>query len=268
MAGNAWEWVGTAYADVPSGSFVYRGGGLTLEVDMAAREFGKPSETTVLNGAGFRCAADEVRTDDTGATPTTANDPSTYVDDFTDIQSGWVLSETGQAGPGNFLRGYHPPDAFHLQATKPNTGVFAFRKTPLVVGDGSVETQVFVFKAESPTGKFRYGLAVRAGENGHYDFVVDPRSKQWFVLHNTATDEQVLAQGAAPTLGGLDKLLDTLHVDLHGDSADFIINGTKVGTVNGIENAQGDTGFFVETQDETLAHIHFDSITVHGVQPQ
>ena len=30
MAGNAWEWVGTAYADVPSGSFVYRGGGLGL----------------------------------------------------------------------------------------------------------------------------------------------------------------------------------------------------------------------------------------------
>ena len=34
-----------------------------------------------------------------------------------------------------------------------------------------------------------------------------------------------------------------------------------------ILSAVGDTGFFVETQDATLAHIHFDSITATGVQP-
>ena len=267
MAGNAWEWVGEAYADVPSGKHVYRGGGLGLNVDMTTREFGSESSTQDLNGAGFRCAADQVRTG--GATPATStpNDPTVYKDDFTDIQSGWVLSETGTSGQGNFLRGYHPPDAFHLQATKENTGVFAFRKTPIMVGDGSVETQVFVFATETTAGKFRYGLALRAGPDGHFDFVVDPRSKKWFVLKNTATNETVLAQGDAPPLGGLDKKLDTLHVDLHGTSADFTINGTKVGTVDGITNAVGDTGFFVETQDETRAHIHFDSITATGVKP-
>jgi serine/threonine protein kinase len=267
MAGNAWEWVGEAYADVPSGKHVYRGGGLGLDVDMATREFGNESSTQDLNGAGFRCAADQVRTDAATPATSTPNDPTVYKDDFTDIQSGWALSETGTVGQGNFLRGYHPPDSFHLQATKENTGVFAFRKTPIMVGDGSVETQVFVFRAESTAGKFRYGLALRAGPTGHFDFVIDPRSKQWFVLQNTATDETVLASGDAPPLGGLDKKLDTLHVDLHGDSADFTINGTKVGTVAGITNAVGDTGFFVETQDETLAHIHFDSITATGVQP-
>jgi formylglycine-generating enzyme required for sulfatase activity len=267
MAGNAWEWVGEAYADVPSGKHVYRGGGLGLDVDMTTREFGNESSTQVLNGAGFRCAADEVRADDTAMPTSTPNDPTVYRDDFTDIQSGWVLSETGTVGQGNFLRGYHPPDSFHLQATKANTGIFAFRKTPIMVGDGSVETEVFVFRTETQTGKFRYGLALRAGPEGHFDFVVDPRSKKWFVLKNTATSEDVLAQGDAPALGGLDKKLDTLHVDLKGDQATFIINGTTVGTIPGITNAVGDTGFFVETQDETLAHIHFDSISATGVQP-
>jgi serine/threonine protein kinase/formylglycine-generating enzyme required for sulfatase activity len=267
MAGNAWEWVGEAYAEVPAGKFVYRGGGLGLDVDMAMRQFGSTSSTQDLNGAGFRCAADEVRTDATTPSTATPDDPTAYVDEFTDIQSGWVLSETGAVGQGNFLRGYHPPDSFHLQATKENTGIFAFRKTPIMVGDGSVETQVFVYRTETESGKFRYGLAVKATPEGHYDFVVDPRSKKWFVLKNTATSEEEIASGDAPTLGGLDRLLDTLHVDLNGESADFIINGTKVTTVSGLPAGPGDTGFFVETQDETLAHIHFDSITVTGVQP-
>ena len=49
------------------------------------------------------------------------------------------------------------------------------------------------------------GLALRAGPDGHFDFVIDPRPKKWFVLKNTATDETVLAQGDAPPLGGASK---------------------------------------------------------------
>ena len=58
MAGNVWEWVGDAYAPVPAGHKVLRGGSYGLLRDMAYRLHGEPNVRTMFAMAGIRCAAD------------------------------------------------------------------------------------------------------------------------------------------------------------------------------------------------------------------
>jgi formylglycine-generating enzyme required for sulfatase activity len=58
MAGNVWEWVDAAYAPVPEGHQVLRGGSYGLLKDMAYRLHGEPNVRTMFAMAGIRCAAD------------------------------------------------------------------------------------------------------------------------------------------------------------------------------------------------------------------
>ncbi|HJR80351.1 MAG TPA: bifunctional serine/threonine-protein kinase/formylglycine-generating enzyme family protein [Anaerolineales bacterium] len=60
MVGNVWEWVGEPYAIVPDGFKVLRGGRYGNPQDLAYRLAVAPDDQ-IVQYAGFRCAADQVR---------------------------------------------------------------------------------------------------------------------------------------------------------------------------------------------------------------
>ena len=79
---------------------------------------------------------------------------------------------------------------------------------------------------------------------------------------------ETLAEGTVTTLKGFapkgftpDKT-DSLQVDANGSEFVFHINGQIVTQLSDPSYASGEIGFFVQTFDETLAHIHFDSLTI------
>ena len=83
---------------------------------------------------------------------------------------------------------------------------------------------------------------------------------------------EVLAEGPLGALQGVappgvtpDKL-DTLRVDAVGPNFAFTINGQDITRVSDTDYASGDVGFFVETFDESLAHVHYDSLAIRTPQ--
>lgn len=192
----------------------------------------------------------------TVAPPTAAGPGILYEDSFTDPSSGWptITTDTTKAG-------YHPPDAFHLEVSAPNTVFWTFREQNF--DDFSAELTVFADRA-GDTGQWRHGLAFRQTAEGQfYAFVVNPRAKTWQVLKRTSDAWQTLAEASDPTIVAELKAPNTLRVDAQGANFTFSVNGHGVAAVNDGEYASGDFGFVVETSDQTLAHIHFDSLIVH-----
>lgn len=240
MAGNAWEWVAEPYADVPDGARVLRGGGSGLVRDMAFRLVGSPTAETIVMAAGLRCASSEVATG--------------YSDDFSDPESGWPVDESG-----GLSTGYHPPGVFHLVAERAN-----LRRTVtggITVGDGVVETAAEVETTASGAGPFRFGLVTRAGRDGYYAFVVQPHTKEWFVLEGSGRSVRRLATGASGIVAGLDGE-NALRVEMNGATLDFLVNGWLVARVQDSTHSAGEVGFYVETSADPKAHVHFDRIEV------
>jgi serine/threonine protein kinase/formylglycine-generating enzyme required for sulfatase activity len=259
MSGNAWEWVDEPYDEVADGEFVARGGGAGEIVDMATRQIGPADSVAFIGTVGFRCAASEVRP------PVAMSTEALYFDEFTNIQSGWPIDEP----VGNVRFGYHRPDAFHLQAVTPNTPVRVDRLVPELgpVGNAMVETRATVYTTKTPNGRFRYGLAVRAqGEGsdqlGYLAFTIDPRAGEWAVLHELPTEARPLGSGKTPPLGGITRdVYDVLRLEMDGRFITFFVNDQELTTIE-TDLVEGGIGFFVETFDETEAHIHFDYMAV------
>lgn len=61
LVGEVWQWVGEAYATVPQGYRVLRGGRFGLPQDLAYRIVVAPDDDRYVKFAGFRCAADNVK---------------------------------------------------------------------------------------------------------------------------------------------------------------------------------------------------------------
>jgi formylglycine-generating enzyme required for sulfatase activity len=61
LVGNVWEWVGEPYESLPPGMKVLRGGRYSNPVDLVYRLPVAPDDTSYIQYAGFRCAADKVR---------------------------------------------------------------------------------------------------------------------------------------------------------------------------------------------------------------
>ncbi len=259
MAGNAWEWVDQPYDQVPDGEHVSRGGGGGEIVDMAYRRRGAPDTASFIATVGFRCAASEVRP------PLAMSESALYFDEFTNIQSGWPIDEP----VGNVRNGYHRPDAYHVQAVQPNTPVRVELPVSVFppVGDAMVETRATVFTTKTDGGTFRYGLVVRvqgpgSSQLGYLAFTIDPRARRWSVIHELPTDADELDSGETPLLGGLTRdVYDVLRVEMRGSSITFFVNDQEMTTIETPLEAGG-IGFFVETFDETEAHIHFDYMAV------
>jgi formylglycine-generating enzyme required for sulfatase activity len=253
MAGNVWEWVDEPYASVPDGNQVARGGSFDFLKDMAYRLIGDPELPTMRASVGVRCAASEV-----------ADSPNTDVilfDDFSDQASGWP--ELKQEG---VWRGYHPPDFYHVEATGQNQVATAFFGSDAT--DVSMEARVFVDIVETDEGNFRYGLLLRqTSDRQFYAFTVSLREGTWAVLKATADGLQTLADGSVDTLAGWSvEEADTLTVIANQDTFTFFINGRLITTVVDADYAPGDFGFYVETFDETRAHVHFDELTILQIE--
>jgi formylglycine-generating enzyme required for sulfatase activity len=191
-----------------------------------------------------------------------------YEEKFVDESGGWPTEDV----EGSAYRiGYHPPDYYHVEVRAPEEHLVVPHGEDY--GDVRVETSVLVDHTDTGSGDFRYGLAVRQrGEDEYYAFVVDPRVGSWQALKRTPAGLEELASGEVQSLHGIapagvtpDKT-DKLQVDAKGSEFVFSINDEVVGQVSDGEYPDGQVGFYVETFDETLAHLHYDSLIVREVK--
>jgi serine/threonine-protein kinase len=262
MAGNVWEWVGDTYASVQQDNRVLRGGANGFLQNMIFRLQGDPNTPTMMASAGMRCAASET---DLFETVSLAENVLAF-DDFSDPGSGWpILTE------GTYLYGYHPPAFYHVQVNDTSDFTVVSRDPPL--NDFTVETEILVASTNTPDGNFRYGLVFRQSENDNfYAFVVSPRTGIWHVLKNSAGGLETLREGSTDTLRGIapqgftPDQSDSLRVDAQGDTFIFHINGQPIAQLVDAAYPNGEIGFFVETFEETLAHIHYDVFTIREVE--
>ncbi|HRV91256.1 MAG TPA: SUMF1/EgtB/PvdO family nonheme iron enzyme [Anaerolineae bacterium] len=260
MAGNVWEWVDEPYAPLADTNYkVLRGGSNDFLKDMAYRLQGEPTQPTMIASAGIRCAADEVNI----VRKQTQLAENIYLEDtFDDPGSGWpILAE------GTYLFGYHPPDYYHVEVSNPED--FTAVSRPPNFTDVTVESDVQVDHTTTEEGDFRYGLVLRrTSANEYYAFTISSRSSTWSVLKSSADGLEVLDEGQVSTLQGFAPLgftpstSDNLRVDASGDNFEFVINNEIVSRVSDSDYTGGEVGFFVETFDEPLAHIHFDKLVI------
>ena len=252
MAGNVWEWVDKPYAPVEAGNRVMRGGAYGFLQDMAYRLQGDPTIPTMSATAGVRCAADKVN-----IKPAVV----LYKDDFTNPNSGWPEQVTAKTHVG-----YHPADFYHVEVSAPNQWVVVSH-TP-VFSDAVVESNMFIDHTNTKNGNFRYGLVVRRSGDQFYAFTVSARTKAWWVLRHAADGLQVLDEGDNNSVRGFGQdAADTLRVEANGADFAFYINDQLVSRVKDNSYSQGEVGFYLENFDETLAHIHYDTLTVSQIQP-
>jgi formylglycine-generating enzyme required for sulfatase activity len=203
----------------------------------------------MIASTGVRCAATEVE-----AVP---DEAIVLQDDFSNPESGWPDLKEDTA-----WRGYHPPDFYHVEATGANqvaTAVFGTDATNI-----GMEARIFVDILETETGEYRYGLLLRQVDNRQfYAFTIAPRSGQWAILKATNDGLETLQNGSVDSLqGGSVETADTLRVDASGSTFSFFVNGRIITSLTDSSYSSGDLGFFVQTFDETRAHVHYDSLTV------
>ncbi|MEW5957511.1 MAG: SUMF1/EgtB/PvdO family nonheme iron enzyme [Chloroflexota bacterium] len=260
LAGNVWEWVGEPYTPIKEGNRLLRGGANGFVKDMAYRLQGAPNVPTMFATAGIRCAASRV--DETQRPVVQLAEGVLYQDIFADPGSGWpVLAE------GSQFFGYHPPDFFHIELSEPNRKVAITR--PSNFDNVTVETEVRVDSTNTEDGNFRYGLAVRQVEQEeYYAFTISYRAGSWQILKSSSAGQEVLAEGPVETLKGFapkgltPDQSDTLRVDADDSNFAFYINEELAAEVSDAAYPAGQMGFYVETFDETRAHVHFDVLTV------
>ena len=131
----------------------------------------------------------------------------------------------------------------------------------------TVESNLFVAKTDTDTGDFRYGLIIRRSGEQFYAFTVSPRSKTWYVLKSSSSGLDVLDEGSDDTIQGFgEDSADVLRVDAEGTNLAFHINDQIVTLVGDADYANGEVGFYVENFDESLAHIHYDMLTIREVE--
>jgi hypothetical protein len=192
-------------------------------------------------------------------------------DQFTDARTGWI-DDSGDA----FRIGYHAPEWYHVEASGPGTQVLSLGGYEH--SNATVETAVYVDSTDTETGRFRYGLVVRAHgadraplagagperPENFFAFVIDPRAGKWQLIHEDTRPLLTLLEGDAPNLSGFDaRSPDVLRLEMRGDQLDLFINGAWLVTYDTRGyHLTGDVGFFVETFDETKAHVHFESLDV------
>jgi formylglycine-generating enzyme required for sulfatase activity/tRNA A-37 threonylcarbamoyl transferase component Bud32 len=177
-----------------------------------------------------------------------------YQDEFTDPASGWPALDQN-----NHHFGYHPPDYYHVEVSVPNDHVAVSRGPSF--DDVIVETEVFVDHTQTASGDFRYGLALRRSGDQYYAFTISPRTQTWQVFKSSSAGLAVMAEGTDDSIQGLNAS-DKLRVDAAGPDFTFYINDQAVTQVNDSDYPSGEVGFVVQTLDETLAHIHYDWLTI------
>ncbi len=250
MAGNVWEWVDEPYSATTDGEQILRGGAYNFLKDMTYRLQGDPTIPTMFKTAGIRCAASEVEL--------VADDTQLVQEAFTDESTGWPIVETD-----NIRSGYHPPDYYHVQAGQANQIATAYFGGNFA--DIGMDTHLFVDSTDSETGDFRYGLLARGNGDQFYAFTIAPRRNKWAILKGNEDGVRILEEGKIESLTYSEDNPDHLRVDVSGNTLLFSINGELVSMFKDGSYTQGDIGFYVETFDETRAHIHYDTLQAQEI---
>jgi formylglycine-generating enzyme required for sulfatase activity/tRNA A-37 threonylcarbamoyl transferase component Bud32 len=264
MAGNAWEWVGETYTPITGGYRVLRGGSNDFLKDAAYRLQGDPNVPTMIATAGIRCAADEafgesaVNALDEVPLPAPTPVGELFQDQFADPDSGWP---TGEEDSHRF--GYHPAAFYHLELSVPNDSLTIFRG--LTLSDFTAEVEVLVDHTETSNGNFDYGVAIRQSGDQYYAFTISPRTQGWKARKHSPEGWEVLAEGTNESIRGLNAP-DKLRIGASGSDFAFYLNDEIVATVKDSDYASGDVGFILETQDESLVHVHYASLTIRDVE--
>jgi formylglycine-generating enzyme required for sulfatase activity len=290
--GGVWEWVADSYVTVPDDRKVRRGGEYgRVREGVAMRQAVDPTNESTITETGFRCATDAVDPAlplnnfvNTHALPTqptrgpattvAATGSALVVEQFENPTSGWP--DKTDAATGTKV-GYHAPGWYHVEASKAQTSVVALGGFDFP--DAVVEAAAHVDKTATTTGRFRYGVMVRAfgslrpplsgsgnpRPQDYYALVVDPRSNRWDLLHEDNRPQRSVVGGTLPApLRVTDAAKpDLIRVETRGTKLDLFVNDQKVGQYDtGGYHMSGDIGFYVETLDETKAHVHFDKFVV------
>lgn len=263
MSGNVWEWVGEPYEPMAANEALLRGGANGNVADLAFRQVGDAADEEFVRLGGFRCASTEVDVRD-GTTAVAVEDlqqagsatvDGLLVDSFDDPASGWPVEEGS-----NYVRGYHPPDFYHVEAQGNNERVLAPRGVNFA--DVEVSTTVLVDHTDTDVGSYRYGLLFRAEGVDYYAFTINPVDKRWAVIHDDSLGFREIASGSTDDGYGITGR-DQLTVRLEGPTMTFLINDEVVAELDTEGyHLQGDIGFFVENFDQTLSHVHFDEIAI------
>lgn len=267
LSGNVWEWVSDPYEPVAAGAAVLRGGANGLVRDSAYRLIGDPTNATMSAEAGFRCAADEVdnRDDELAAEDVDSEAAEELaatgllVDEFLNPDSGWPIEEGD-----NYIRGYHPPDFYHVEAR--GTGARVLAPRGVNFADVEVTTNVEVDHTDTVSESFRYGLLFRAEGIDYYSFTINPREGTWEVIHDDSLGFRAIAQGEATNLAEFGEQ-DELKVRLDGSTMTFFLNSVELTQLDtGGHHLRGDIGFFVENYEESLAHVHYENIFIESIE--
>lgn len=192
-----------------------------------------------------------------------------FQDDFSNPDSGWP-EENKEDDP--YRVGYHPPGYYHIEVSEANDSLTETRGDSY--DNASVEAELFVDFTDTEDGDFRYGLMLRRqADDKYYAFTISSRTGRWYILKETPSGREVLAEGSVDTLTGFappgfsPNTSDKLRVDANGADFVFYINDEPMIRIQDDAYDSGEIGFFLETFDETLAHIHYDSLTVRKVDP-
>ena len=289
--GGVWEWVGQPIELTPEATQVVRKGGengrVVENLGAAVRQIVQQTNQATIDQTGFRCAADE--TDPStpagefindlvaprelaAATRSSSVDDAFVEDEFEDVDSGWF-----DVTADGWRIGYHAPTWYHVEATTPNSQVMALGGYSY--DNVAVETSVFVESTDTPDGQFRYGLVFRASGGleppstpygnarpiDFYAFVINPRAQTWQLLHEDELPYRIIAEGELPPgVNGFDpNRPDTIRAEMVDVTITLWVNGQEITSVDtrGFHPA-GDVGFFLETFEETKAHIHYENMLI------
>lgn len=291
--GSVWEWVDEPVELTAEANQVVRKGGENGRVDealgSAIRQVVQQTNQATIDQTGFRCAADETDPDTAPGefiadlvaprelaevTRNSGVDVAFVEDEFEDASSGWFDNQED-----NWRIGYHAPTWYHVEATTSESQVMALGG--FSYDNVSVETSAFVESTDTTDGIFRFGLVFRASGsleappiNGNerpidfYAFTINPRENTWQLLHEDELPFRAITEGPLPE--GIDAFDPnrpvTLRAEMIGVTVTMWINGQEITTLDtrGFHPA-GDVGFFLETFDETKAHIHFENILITPV---
>ncbi len=183
-----------------------------------------------------------------------------YFDDFTDTGSGW-----GGIAFDNSYIGYHEPGYYHVEVHAPNSNELVPVPGQSFT-DFTAEVEIFADADLSvPEGDYSYGLVFRRSGNLFYAFTLSPNTKNWSVTKHSLSGVEVLQEGNEDSINGVGTV-NILRVDAQGEAFTFHINGEQVARLRDGDYAGGEVGFFVQTLDNTKAHIHYETITIREVE--
>ncbi len=291
--GSVWEWVSEPYVAIDEGTRVRRGGQYGRVRDGAAmRQAVDPTGQATIVETGLRCAATEVdesiaalqfdveherpEADDDPGGPTAA----VPVDGTALVNESFESTDSGFADveQGAWRVGYHAPSWYHLEAAQPNTQIMSLGGYNLA--DGNVELSIYIDRADTDTGLYRYGLVFRSGgalvepppgisgpgrPEVYYAFVVNPRAGTWELLHEDELPQRPKLSGPLPPMRVNDPdNPDVLGAAMDGSIVRLSVNGEEVGVLDteGFHIDAGNMGLYAEAFDETFLHVHFDLLTV------